>query len=58
MFVTTVGSRDGMYLEPVAITGLHAIKHKVVLIKHESKCLPLLRCDALGNSGAWAGNFL
>lgn len=56
MFVTTVGSRDGMYSEPVAVTGLHVMKHKVVLIKDKSKCLLLLCCDALGNSGVWAGN--
>lgn len=42
--ITPVGSGDGMYLEPVAVTELHAIKHKVVLIKHKSKCLSLLWC--------------
>jgi len=56
MFVTTAGSRDRMCLEPVAVTGIHDIKHKGVHIKHTSKCLLSLCCHALGNSGVWAGN--
>lgn len=40
MFVLV--SRVAVDLEPVAVSGLQAIKHKVVLIKDKSKCLPVM----------------
>lgn len=40
MFVQV--SRAEVDLEPVAPSGLQAIKHKVVLIKNKSKCLPVM----------------
>lgn len=37
VFMTMVGSGDGMCLECVAAVGLHITEHKVVLLQHKSK---------------------
>lgn len=37
VFMTMVGSGDGMCLECVAAVGLYITEHKVVLLQHKSK---------------------